>query len=262
MSVTETIAACGFETSAPQPGRFSFTDTLIKVLDDWSNQPNFTAAMLHCEILNRLRHEKPEKRGRLKRFEYRRSPIHIVNTRDYRARSIILSPRDTRIRATTPLAPETLAYDLSSLTKVLATGETVLPQVLITLALEEDQELDVEQCRRWLQEFPALAKYAKVQGVYKSNSTLLLLSIPVVVWDFIPGDPACNFIGYVHSENLIGTSFDLSVESRSRARSLISSISLRFQNLMGVPSKFIMTLVGLVCLVRLPSRLQIRRGFG
>jgi hypothetical protein len=159
------------------------------VLDDWSNGPNFTAAMLHCEILNRLRHEKPEKRGRVKRFEYRRSPIHIVNTRDYRARSIILPPRDIRIRATGPLSPKTLAYDLSSLTKVLPTGETGLPQVLITLALEEDQELDVEQCRRWLQEFPALVKYAKVQGVYKSNSTLLLLSIPVVVWDFIPGNP-------------------------------------------------------------------------
>jgi hypothetical protein len=261
-SVTETIAACGFETSAPQPGRFSFTNTLIDVLEDWSCRPNFTAAMLHCEILNRLRHEKPEKRGRVKKFEYRRSPIHIVNTRDSRARSVILSPRDIRIRDTDSSSAETPAYDLGSLTEVLMTGETVLPQVLITLALEEEQGLDVEQWRRWLQEFPAFAKYAKVQGVYKSNSTLLLLSIPVVVWDFIPGDPACNFIGYVHSENLVGANFDFSAISRSISKSVLSSISLQFHNIISVQSKFVMTLVGIDRLVRLASKRQIGRGFG
>jgi hypothetical protein len=218
--------------------------------------------MLHCEILNRLRHEKPEKRGRIKKFEYRRSPIHIVNTRDSRARSVILSPRDIRIRDIGPSAPGTPAYDLGSLTEVLTTGETALPQVLITLALEEEQDLDVEQWRRWLQEFPALAKYAKVQGVYKSNSTLLLLSIPVVVWDFIPGDPACNFVGYVHSENLIGANFDLTAKSRSTSRPLLHSISLQLHNIMGVRSKFRLQLVGLDFLERLASKLQNGRRFG
>jgi hypothetical protein len=42
-----------------------------------------------------------------------------------------------------------------------------------------------------------------VQGVYKSNSTLLILSIPVVIWDWLPDDPACMFIGYVHSKDLL-----------------------------------------------------------
>ncbi|KUJ21390.1 uncharacterized protein LY89DRAFT_432694 [Mollisia scopiformis] len=70
-NVTETIAACGFETWAPQPGRHSFTNTLIAVLEEWQERPAFTAAMLHCEILNRLRHEKPERYRATKKFEYR-----------------------------------------------------------------------------------------------------------------------------------------------------------------------------------------------
>jgi hypothetical protein len=94
-------------------------------------------------------------------------------------------------------------YTMGSLTKVLDNGDNALPQVLITLALEEEQLLDFEQCRRWLQDFPALAKYATVQGIYRSNSTLLILSLPVPIWDWIPDDPACVFIGYVHSQNLL-----------------------------------------------------------
>jgi hypothetical protein len=80
---------------------------------------------------------------------------------------------------------------------------TAIPHVLISIAIEEDQSLDFEQCRRWLQQFPALATYAKVQGVYRSNSTLLLLSLPVVIWDWLPDDNACAFIAYVHSSNLL-----------------------------------------------------------
>jgi hypothetical protein len=206
--------------------------------------------MLHCEILNRLRHEKPEKYRNTKNFEYRKSPIHVLSTNDPKARSVELSAarsRPAQIQATGPspntqppgvrgamaskigsygsdddeddiqddgesraiveqqasLAEVQDPYTAGSLTKVLENGDNVLPQVLITLALEEEQLLDFEQCRRWLQDFPALAKYATVQGIYRSNSTLLVLSLPVPIWDWIPDDPACSFIGYVHSRNLL-----------------------------------------------------------
>jgi hypothetical protein len=39
--VIETIAACGFETWAPGPGRHSFTNALVEVLDDWMDKPSF-----------------------------------------------------------------------------------------------------------------------------------------------------------------------------------------------------------------------------
>ncbi|KAG4431285.1 hypothetical protein IFR05_013229 [Cadophora sp. M221] len=231
-SVTETIAACGFETWAPQPGRHSFTNTLIAVLDDWQDRASFTAAMLHCEILNRLRHEKPERRRNIKNFECRRTPIHILSTIDTRAGSIeICRRKDSEyvsvnaskkgkepeivdavsvmdIDSTGPIATKSSEeledlYIPDSMNKIFDTGETALPQVLISLALEEEQLLDLDLCRKWLQQFPALAKHAKIQVVYKSNSTLMAPSIPVLIWDWLPDDMACPFIAYVHLSNLL-----------------------------------------------------------
>ena len=70
-AITETIAACGWESIAPEPGRFSFTDTLIKVLEEWINRP-FTAAMLHSEIPQNISKRSHEMTETLKRSEERR----------------------------------------------------------------------------------------------------------------------------------------------------------------------------------------------
>ena len=233
-SVTETIAACGFETWAPLPGRHSFTNTLIAVLEEWKWRTAFTAAMLHCEILQRLRHERPERYRNTDKFEYRKSPIHVLSTNDRHARSVELSPRklpfhipNEIMAADVPSARgssfskcaqnaelhknespvDDSFYNIDSLTNILDNGDTALPHVLITLALEEelDSTLDFEQWKRWFQQFPALARYVKVQGVYRGNSTFMILSVPVVVWDWIPEDPACVFIGYVYSDNLLAS---------------------------------------------------------
>jgi hypothetical protein len=58
-AVTETIAAYGFESIAPQPGQYSFTNTLIEVLEDWIDSPPFSAAQLHNKVLSVLKHEQP-----------------------------------------------------------------------------------------------------------------------------------------------------------------------------------------------------------
>lgn len=170
----------------------------------------------------------------MKKFECRRTPVHILSTSDARAGSVELRRRQSQhqnVRAGSPglenwtnktsdqSLPEVPAnhiksedakesalqklYNREALSQVLGNAQTALPHVLISLALEEEQFLDVDQCLRWLHQFPALAKYANVQGVYRSNSTLLVLSLPVLIWDWLPDDPACSFIGYVHSSNLL-----------------------------------------------------------
>jgi hypothetical protein len=47
--------ACGFESRAAPPGQYSFTNTLIEVLDDWQNKSSFSASSLHAEILFQLK---------------------------------------------------------------------------------------------------------------------------------------------------------------------------------------------------------------
>lgn len=85
-----------------------------------------------------------------------------------------------------------------------STRELKVPHMLISVALEEDQTLpDSEAFSRWICAFPALARHVTVHGVYKSFSTVLILSIPVVVWNMLPDNPACQPISYVISKNLL-----------------------------------------------------------
>jgi hypothetical protein len=76
------------------------------------------------------------------------------------------------------------------------------PHVMISLALEEDQRLDINAWEQWLNAFPAMAKYVKIQGVFKSHSTLVLVSMPVMIWDLLPEDPATSFVAFIRSNNI------------------------------------------------------------
>jgi hypothetical protein len=171
--MTEPIAACSWESIAAEPGRFSFTDALIRVLEEWINKP-FTAAMLH---------EKPEV-SEARRIERRRTPIYIVTTSNLKACSIQLSKiisdkqlspnedeKTALCEAHQPSSPPSDTREVNSLTKSMPNVRLAVPHILISLGLEEDQLLDAEACNEWLSAFPALAKYAKVQSVFKSHST-------------------------------------------------------------------------------------------
>ncbi|PTB61465.1 hypothetical protein BBK36DRAFT_1089962, partial [Trichoderma citrinoviride] len=76
------------------------------------------------------------------------------------------------------------------------------PHVMISLALEDDQRLDINAWEQWLNAFPAMARYVKIQGVFKSHSTLVLVSMPVMIWDLLPEDPATSFIAFIRSNNM------------------------------------------------------------
>ncbi|KAL7626210.1 hypothetical protein AAE478_002980 [Parahypoxylon ruwenzoriense] len=206
-SITETISASSWDAIAPDPGRYSFTNTLIEVLQDWKRR-TFSAAMLHAEVLARLKHPRPEMLNG-KHFEARATPVHFMMTANHKAPSIeivrMLSP-DTR----PPSPPQEPGHEANPLTGRSAGPQEIIgsepnedvPHVMISLALEEDQRLNVHDWEHWLSSIPALAKYVKVQGVFKSHSTLLLLSMPVMIWDLLPESHACNFVAFIRSNNL------------------------------------------------------------
>lgn len=239
--MTETIAACGFENSAPQPGRHSFTNTLIEVLEDWIDSPPFSAAMLHNKVLSVLKHERPERpqNGKKRKIECRRTPIHIMGTADLRLPSVELGrrlpwPAQPLGGASFPESMEhtTFSGDQSQTPSSKHPGHQVddlldtdsedfnVPRVIISLALEEDQYLNSKTCEKWLSSCPALIKFAKVEAVYKSFSTLLLLSIPVFIWNMLPENPACSFVGYVTSTNLMNAI----ITSRGEQQALASVV--------------------------------------
>ncbi|TVY22540.1 hypothetical protein LHYA1_G008860 [Lachnellula hyalina] len=224
-NVMEAIAACGFETRAPPPGIYSFTNTLIEVLEDWVNKLSFSAAMLHTEILFVLKQKRPERGRDGRRLEWCSTPIHLVYTSNPKSPGVELcclkSAKSAQKAKAGPVSQtpnrstsyvDSMDLDDDGLSEALSacqdSGKYQIPHVLISIALEEEQaDLDASSCRRWLSNFPALVKYATVEGVYRGNSTLITMSLPVMIWDCLPNNPACSFIGFVNTPNRYSQSF-------------------------------------------------------
>ncbi|KAF5679900.1 hypothetical protein FHETE_624 [Fusarium heterosporum] len=223
-NMKETIAACGFETWTPLPGAQSFTHTLLEVLEEWASQLPFSAAMLHSEILTRLKHAPPDRSPQGRLTESRKTPVYIVATSDPRTASITLgrlfeeeagSVSSSKVVPGSPQGnlSERLQADnyvsteerIQTLMSVGPKGQRVVPHVLLKIALEGDQVFDAASCARWIKQFPLLAMHASIESVYQSYSTLLLLSVPVVLWNLLSEHPATQFVGYVKSSNLLST---------------------------------------------------------
>ena len=228
--VTEVIAACGFETSAPGVCEHSFTRSLIEELRYCSKRSPLSAAILHMKVLSRMKYWKPKpvetKAGNPAFHERRKTPVHTILTNEGKPRSIVLSPFES-ISFLSPEVSALLAHSPSSdssaqdvemedssndgattsiPSSVSSPGngsEQSCPTVLIAVALEEDQRLQLDTWVEWLRDVPAIAKYARVEGIYESYSTLMLLSLPVNIWDLIPKNPAVSFIGFINSQDLL-----------------------------------------------------------
>ena len=93
--VTEVIAACGFETSAPCVFKHSFTKTLIEELKKWISRSTLSAAELHNKILSSMKHWKPgtDEPGYRER---RKTPVYSLLTNAGRSRSIMVNSFEVR----------------------------------------------------------------------------------------------------------------------------------------------------------------------
>ena len=223
--VTEVIAACGFETWTPGVSEHSFTRSLVDELRYWCGKPSNSVAMLHMRVLASMKHWKPRS-SRTSNDERRKTPIHSLLTNQGHSRSIQLMPLQLKLPFLTELpgspaeTPSSqspgsdsgspgvddgmdLDSSQSSTSHVRSDPTFRAPKVLISLSLEEDQWLSSNAWAEWLAYIPAKVETACVEGVYRSYSTLVLLSLPVATWDMLPNDPAVNFIGFVRSENLL-----------------------------------------------------------
>lgn len=227
--VTELIAACGFESWAPGVGEHSFSRSLIEELKYLSYGPPFSAALLHNRILSRIKYWKPRFTSTFAP-ERRKTPIYIQLANDLNRKSIQLGPlpvESTGIDSSAFEQPtaqssaestesediEMLSPDSSqsSLAEVWPDPGFKCPKVLISIALEENQQLQEEHWTEWLRSVPALAKYMQVQGSYESDSTLVLRLIPVAIWDLLPRYPTVSFVSFVRSKNLFRNTAPLTI---------------------------------------------------
>jgi len=220
-AAVELVAACGFETLAPGVGEHSFTRALIDELRFDAFVRPFTVAELYQKILARLKYWSPKYSIYGDSSERRITLIHIQLSASESRRSIKLEPFKAQ-EAEIYSHPNTLTKELNSKSPSgaslvekdcdIAMSE-LLPfsvpkfkshQVLISIALE-DSQLDVEAWKKWIFRLPSKVKHGRFEGVYESDSALLLLSLPAAIWTFLPNNPAFSFIGFVRYRNWLET---------------------------------------------------------
>ncbi len=216
--ITEVIAACGFETGAPGVGQHSFTRSLIEELKYLCRTAPFSTALLHNTVLSRVKYWKPRYGPSEDDQERRKTPIYIVLSNETKQRSIEIAPILARGSTAGPCtespsgesstssrspdranSPRPSQSSKSSIDEVWPDKNFRCPKVLISVALEEEQWLSTQQWEDWLRSIPGLIRYANVVGAYGSDSTLLLLSVPVAIWDLLPGNRAMTFVGFLRT---------------------------------------------------------------
>lgn len=273
--VTEAIAACGFEATAPGVGPHSFTNALILELELASQTSPISVAKLHSNILWRLKTWKPSlkrdrdgnlwqgKDGKIPtEREQRVTAVHCFLTNETIYRSILLAPlkessnllsANSSPQASSPhTSPSSASGSVTTFqsdgTSGPSSGNTTSSissnpekaQVLISVSVDSSQieNKQSENVKLWteiLRLFPPSATGIKVQGFYGSFSKLVLISMPVSIWDVLPENPAYSFIGFVTTDNLTdvlkcadaGEQFDVLYIQEAKIFKAVNSIMKR-----------------------------------
>ncbi|KAL2272002.1 hypothetical protein VTJ83DRAFT_1373 [Remersonia thermophila] len=126
----------------------------------------------------------------------RRIPIHKYEAN--RPQTVLLAPRDpakepsenSAVMLHPPASPSP------------AEPETNSPGVLVTCRLR-DPRVEVERWRQWLLNAPEQARKIQLSAIYPGFSTVLIVELPLAVWNMLAPSPAMSFIAYTTGRNHI-----------------------------------------------------------
>lgn len=205
----ELLAACGRENLTTGVGDRSFTSALIDELQAFGSNP-FTVAMLHTRLVTM-------------RWRLRFTPIYALLSK-HGGDSIDLSrlPSTKRSRPPTVTEADENSMPLDDPMDLSSSDESNLSlslhpssrssepplfetRVLLAVSIRQDAACEISQWVNWLTTKPPWEVTridVKVEGVYESHSTLMLVSLPIFVWDSLPCREAYRFIAFIRSGNL------------------------------------------------------------
>jgi hypothetical protein len=81
-----------------------------------------------------------------------------------------------------------------------------VPRIAISIRLNENFQvgsLSTAYFRDWLLDMPTFAEEVKVEAGFNSFSTLLIVSIPLSLYDYLPPNPAIISLGPITSSNIL-----------------------------------------------------------
>lgn len=214
--IKQAIAAYSPEQSPRDPGSRSFTYNLCEALNRLGSGRPFSIQRLHEEIISQ-KHNKFLQHGNLANGNgllasgNERMPVCFSLTPGS-LQSISLSPTgqqgagrshispvpsDHEIHTPRPV-PEDHGFKINSNADL--TFEEMRALVCTTFLGEPSH--DMASFKQWLHNTPVAASKIAVEGMFHGPPTVLLVSMPIAVWNVVAADRTCAFLGYVNSHNM------------------------------------------------------------
>ncbi|KAL2123705.1 hypothetical protein VTJ04DRAFT_70 [Mycothermus thermophilus] len=127
----------------------------------------------------------------------RRIPIHRYQAK--RPQTVLLAPLEV---PNNPSDEESYVLLHPPKSPVALEQESTGPGVLVTCRLR-DPRVDVERWRQWLENAPEPARSIQMSAIYPSFAAVLIVELPLAVWDMLTPSPAISFIAYTTGKNHI-----------------------------------------------------------
>ena len=191
----ELLAACGRENPTLGVGDRSFTSALIEELQSFGNMP-FTVAMLHMRLVS-------------VRWRLAFTPIYALLS-EHGGHSITIRPFPENDKSSAPFdKPKDVDTDCMQLSDDDSSSPSLASEtrVLLSVSVAEEAPVNVFEWVSWLTNqapWEVTKIDMRVESVFRSHSTLLLMSIPVFAWAKLPENNAYRFIGFIKSDDLLG----------------------------------------------------------
>lgn len=183
-AVVESLFAGGFESQVPIAGPGSFSASLMDELGiaARSNKP-LSVVELHRRLICKLQQSQPRVMV---------TPSHLflsVNTRP-----ILLSPMKLHRLIDTNDRTASLALQDANGVMANTVDHRSWPKVLLALRLVDNED-NMKALQRWLLDAPS--GVIEFGGMSPSFSTLLLVQVPIPVWDTLEPSPAVSFVSFI-----------------------------------------------------------------
>ena len=211
----EILAACGRESPTLDVGQRSFTSALIEEMQAFDGAP-FTATMLHSRLVTM-------------RWRLAFTPIYALLS-ERGGNSITLCPLSdvgvsdiqdaqllVELEATdNPQEGQTSMIADNSPSLQTSQKQTVDSRVLLSVSVVQDAIHDIPHWVSWLTTaapWDVTKVDVRVESIFRSHSTLMIVSIPTHAWSRLPERPAYRFVGFIQSGNL----FELQTSSEAQS---------------------------------------------
>ena len=218
----ETITACGPSSPASGVGERSFTSALISELKYQAGELSaLTVVALHGYLLQQ---------GHRLRFQ----PTYARSHRNSRNSTSLNPIRGAASTGNNPVAKPPRKLSQPAIRVLLAVHIRIDPNVDFVDFLSNSRRNLVGFLRNE-QALPTsvtgvqverVSHTIPVEGVYKSTSTLVLVSVPLAVWHLLPDHRACRFVSFVTGPNLLVYNTQETVEPFASKCCWLSSVAI------------------------------------